>query len=61
MGLKPVTVVGVGSCTALVGVTLVHLLPPLQRLLFEATDGQTDRLVRLLDKCQQVGVSLRQC
>lgn len=32
--------------------------PPLQRLLFEAAEGQTDRLARLLDKCQQVGVSL---
>lgn len=32
--------------------------PPLQRLLFEAAEGQTDRLAWLLDKCQQVGVSL---
>lgn len=33
--------------------------PPLQRLLFEAAEGgQTDRLTRLLDRCQQVGVSL---
>lgn len=33
--------------------------PPLQRLLFEAADcGPAERLKRLVDQCEQVGVSL---